>query len=151
VIGNLQRVGGEFRCGILDEDAQHPFSLAISAAPAFLVGHGLWARSGLDLSLRLGNVAPLIGAYASYGPESMGIQPTNQDRLVYDELRVTGTIGFAWAPDGFAFSEDEGDDRQKEVIVIGASPYMSVWSPEKNRQIEDRGLLVVGGVGGTFR
>ncbi|MRG94094.1 hypothetical protein [Polyangium spumosum] len=64
----FQRFGGEARFAVLDEDNGDPVSLVLGAGGYYTgVGHGPWGRAGLDLSKRLGRVAPLFNLYVSHG------------------------------------------------------------------------------------
>jgi hypothetical protein len=67
----LPRAGIELRCGVLDEQRGDPFALALSVAAAhqlLFVPLSNEARAGLDVSVRVGSIKPLLDVYIGHGP-----------------------------------------------------------------------------------
>ena len=133
----FQRVGGEVRFAVLDEDADDTVSLALGAGGYYTaVGDGPWGRAGLDLSVRLGHLAaPLFNLYVSHGAayHTAYLDVPGDDDCPFEapwqpcglllgafsnETRLTASLGIA-IPVG---KEKEG------AITFGLVPHFVLWS-----------------------
>lgn len=73
VMLGLFRLGGELRCGLVQQRWGQPISLAISAAAAAVPLYdrpGLWWRGGVDLSRWWEHLALIGNLYVTSGPEA---------------------------------------------------------------------------------
>ena len=133
----MTRVLGEVRCGILQERNGAPFSLATSGAIGIDYGPVTRpvGRVGVDLSVRLGPVRPLVDVYLStadqlrwiedpWDPPPDGPVPGSKS-VVRTEVRLTVPFGIAIEivrPDPRA--ADQGDRSQPTwSLVLGATPF----------------------------
>ena len=130
----MTRVLAEVRCGIIQERRGAPFSLATSGAFGFDYGphFGAVGRIGLDASVRLGPLRPLIDVYLSssesirwledHAPEQPPIEgpfPASKS-VIRHELRITVPIGLAIQ---LHRGTGEYGDALSYSLVIGATPY----------------------------
>ncbi|MDC3952749.1 hypothetical protein [Polyangium jinanense] len=161
----FQRLGGEARFALLDEDNRDPVSLAFGAGGYYsAIGNGPWGRAGFDLSMRLGSVAPLFNLYVSHGaayntayrdlpgdddcPEEAPWQPCGQLVGVFsNETRLTAALGVAFSL---------GKEGEQQVLSFGLVPHVVLHSYGQERALggraedlrHDAGLhIVLGGQG----
>ncbi|MDC0740068.1 hypothetical protein [Polyangium mundeleinium] len=162
----FQRLGGEARFAVLDEDNGDPVSMALGAGGYYsAIGHGPWGRAGFDLSIRLGRVAPLFNLYVSHGatynsayldlpgdddcPEEAPWQPCGQlQGVLWNETRLSAALGVA-----FAVGKEEG---KQGAFTFGLVPHLVLHSFGEERALgtwgedlrHDAGLhIVIGGQG----
>lgn len=161
----FQRMGGEARFAVLDEDNGDPVSLALGAGGYYTaIGHGPWGRAGLDVSIRLGQVAPLFNLYVSHGatynsayydvpgnddcPFEAPWQPCGELVGVFSyETRLSAALGVA-------FSVKKGDETPG-VVTFGLVPHVVLHAYGQDRALgsrsdlrHDAGLhVVIGGQG----
>jgi hypothetical protein len=125
----FQRMGGEIRFGVVDEDRGQPFSLAASYGAYYsAIGNGPWARAGIDISKRFGRLAPMLNLYVSRGVNyhsSIVDLPGDQD-CPKDSVYPCGVlIGARWyetrltASIGIAAELDEN-----KAFVLGLVPHV---------------------------
>lgn len=130
----MTRLLGEIRCGLLQERRGAPFSLALSGAFGLDYGPylGPVARIGLDASVRLGPLRPLVNVYLSssrelryvedHAPEVPPIEgPMPAAATVQrNEIRITVPLGLAIE----LYRPPPGDSQKLTVsLVLGATPY----------------------------
>lgn len=131
----MTRLLAEIRCGLLQERRGDPFSLATSGGFGIDYGYaGLRpvGRIGLDASIRLGRLRPLVNVYLStnYGlryvedhaPEKPPIEgplPASE-AIVRNEVRITIPFGLA-----IEIIRPNPEDTNKLAVslVFGATPY----------------------------
>jgi hypothetical protein len=147
----FQRVGGEVRFAVLDEDDRDTVSLALGAGGYYTaVGHGPWGRAGLDLSIRLRDLAPLFNLYVSHGAayHTAYLDVPGDDDCPFEapwqpcgvllgafskETRLTAALGVAI-----------GAGREKEgAFTVGLAPHWVLWSSKPERVLnEGRGEVL---------
>ena len=147
----FQRLGGELRVAVVDEDIGHPLSVAVSSGGYYsAVGDGPLWRFGVDSSLRLGPVAPLLGLYLSRGAT---YHSANLDLPGDEDCPSEGWPGSqcgvkiaasSWetrlsAPLGLAITTGEYDTM---AIVIGAVPHLVLGATEPSRDTDERPEIV---------
>lgn len=138
-IYQLLRIGGELRCGLLQERWGHPLSVALAGAIALDYGPytAVFARLGLDASRRFGPVELIADAYLSAGdayryledPSVVPIEgplPGSQS-VVRREVRLTVPLGIAFRATQLGELGDAWNvtDRSRPWlwIVLGATPW----------------------------
>lgn len=133
------RVGAELRCAVLDEDLGAPFSVAASVAALYqfsiagLEGDpnpwGSW-RAGIDTSVRMTGMTPLLGIYVDHGQQrrelldddvlggSHGDFVYNRHTVVVirDEWRLASPIGVSWPV------------RPKLAVTLGLVPELTLYA-----------------------
>ena len=130
-IYQLTRIGGEVRCGLLQERLDHPISIALSGAMTLDYGPytGWFGRIGFDISRRFGPITPLVDVYLSTGdgmrwmedpshPPPDGPVPGAKS-IVRRELRMTVPFGFAIK----TAQLEGGNDAPWVYIVAGGTPW----------------------------
>ncbi|EYF03196.1 hypothetical protein [Chondromyces apiculatus] len=126
----FQRLGGELRFGVLDEDRGDPLSVALSGGGYYsAVGRGPWGRAGVDMSLRLGSVAPLLDVYVSHGASTHSALvdlpgdedcPEEAPFMACGELRST-----RWNETRLSAALGAGFSTGKDVaITVGVVPHV---------------------------
>lgn len=129
----FQRMGGEIRFALLDEDRRHPLSLAFSYGAYYsAIGAGPFMRAGFDVSKRWGRWAPMFNFYASRGagyhsstvdlpgdascPEEQraGLPCGVLIGARWYETRLTAGLGIAYARD------------ERFAFVLGVTPHAIV-------------------------
>jgi hypothetical protein len=159
----FQRLGGELRLAVLDEDVGHPLSVAASAGGYYsAVGDGPLWRLGVDSSVRFDRVAPLLGLYlsrgASYHSALLDV-PGDEDCPkegwpgsrcgIY--LAATSWETRLSAPLGLAIDTGEYETM---AVVLGAVPHLVIHASEPRSVTGERpevvhhdmGLHIVAGV-----
>jgi hypothetical protein len=174
------RLGGELRCGLLDETRGAPFSLAAAAGGAFLPFYGRggpWWRAGLDLSRQHQRLLWMLNPYVSRGPEGhqmlledypadyldTGPDPTHSYnaspylQVVRSEWRLAAAVGVG-------FLTGSADEETGLAVILGLVPYVTLDADRAEvvdchncsalggvRFAEDFGLTLTVGVTGPVR
>lgn len=154
VIG-MTRVGVELRTGVLGRHPAQLVALALSAGVAkqvFLAPRGIEWRGGVDLSLRLGALRPLVNVYLGYVPSRQVVTlpdlagESTLDRQgddlpdavidqVRDELRLSVPIGVAIG------GHDDGDAAHVVTLVLIPEVVLATYN-EVDEPPSDNGLQV---------
>jgi len=130
----LQHFGTEFRTGMTLKS----FSLAASAGVFYRPladPSTVWLRAGIDMSVDLGSITPLVNAYLSNGPEThlldeelFGDETCQEDdfvncsvTLTRRETRLTGAIGVGIRPAG-----------RDMKIIVGVVPHVTLWADDRH-------------------
>jgi len=155
------RVGGEIRCGLLQERWGHPLSIALGGLLAFDFGivTAPFGRIGLDVSRRFGPLKLLADVYMSAGDayrylEDPSIIPIEGPlpgarAIVRREVRLTVPLGIAIRTAQLGDSWRQSDARRPWVwLVFGATPW---WVLNKQPATWDAGGGVVFSVGFEIR
>lgn len=125
----MTRVLVESRCGIFQERWGAPLSVALSGAWGLDYGptFGAFGRIGLDMSVRLGPLRPIVDVYFSQSHELRYVEDSadppiegplpGSKSVARDELRIT-------VPVGLAIELTRPSERQIGYsLVLGAIPY----------------------------
>lgn len=140
----LMRIGMEIRCAPLDQDTGAPLAAALSLGIAqqmnltpvdtkrYRAGQEL--RAGLDISKRIGDLAPLVNVNLGYLPQYREIQGSlpafdNQEwggdqgdiNVVRDELRLSVPVGVA-----LFYERGPTAERRLARIVFGLVPEITL-------------------------
>jgi len=130
----MTRLLAEGRCGLLQPRHGHPVALAFSGAIGVDYGpyFAMHARIGLDFSVDLGPLIPIVGAYLSAGRQLRYAQDPGEHpiegplpgstSLVRSERRLTLPVGLAIP---LVRRKDPG---RRYSLVLGASPWFSLVS-----------------------
>jgi hypothetical protein len=151
IVGIL-RLGGEARCGPLDQREGAPFSLAVGGALAwvpFIKTDAVWWRSTLDISRRFGQWQAMTNLALSHGPEgylsidappvifwdaqpdpNVSDDPGAGLELVRTEWRLAAALGFAVTA--------SDPDQQALWFVMGVVPYVVLDASPLSRTTCDR-------------
>jgi hypothetical protein len=125
----MPRVGGELRCGVLQERLGDPISVAVSGAGGLDYGYvfGAFGRMGVEVSRWFGRIAPMVNLHLSTAeqyryiedPEDVPIEGPfgGAKSIERREIRATLPLGIA-----FAVARTEIPARTY-AIVLGATPW----------------------------
>ena len=155
------RIGGEVRCGLLQERWGHPLSVALAGLVAVDFGPytAVFGRIGIDASRRFGPIKLVADACVSAGdayrylqdPDDVPIEgpfPGSQS-IVRREVRLTVPLGIAIRTAQLGNSWRESDATRPWIwLVFGATPW---WVLNKQPSTWDAGGGMIFSVGFEMR